>query len=70
MSTASGCLELLSASLSAVYFLASYAECGTYPGLLWELSSVVSYLKLQVSVVWTEVTKSLSFVSHLELHGV
>lgn len=57
-----GYLELMSAALSAVCFLISYAECDTYPGLLWELSSVISYLKLQVSVVWTKVTSSLSFV--------
>lgn len=65
MSTAFGYLELMSPSLSAVYFLTSYAECDTYPGLLWELSSVSSCLKLQV--VWTEVTNSLSFVQDLKM---
>lgn len=30
------------------------------------LSSVISYLKLQVAVIWTEVTNSLSSVQHLE----
>lgn len=45
VSTAFGYLELMFASLSAIYFPVSCTECYTSPGLLWELNSIVSRLK-------------------------
>ena len=66
MGAAFGFWELMSASLPAADVLTSCAKCDPYPGSLWELNSVISYLKLPLDVVWTEVTSSLSFVQHLK----